>query len=73
MVLEKNSKRFGSEAQQTVEQSVLEEDLDYSGKRMTVDLENQDTLGISKQEREGCTAWSCQGLVIKSLMTKTKD
>lgn len=60
MVLEKkkNNKRFGSEAQQTIEKLSLEEDLDYRGKIMSVDLENQDALSISVQEREGCATWS---------------
>lgn len=58
MGLKKTSKRFGNEAQQTVEQLALEEDLDYSGKRKTVDLENKDALDISVQEREGYATWS---------------
>lgn len=59
MVLEKkNNKRFGSEAQQTVEQLSLEEDLDYRGKIMSVDLENQDALSISVHERENYATWS---------------
>lgn len=41
MGLKKTSKRLGNEAQQTVEQLALEEDLDYSGKRKTVDLEKK--------------------------------
>lgn len=36
----------------------MEEDLDYPGKRKSVDLENQDALGISVQEREGYATWS---------------
>lgn len=57
-VSKKNRKKFGNEAQQTVEKLALEEDLDYSGKRKSVDLENQDALGISVQEREGYATWS---------------
>lgn len=50
-------KKFGNETQQTLEQLALEEDLGYSGKRMSGDLENQDSLGISMQEREGYATW----------------
>jgi len=71
-VLEKNS--FGSKAKQTVEHLALEEDLDYSCKRMSVDLENQDALGVSVQVREGCAIWSGgKNSIGQDLVTKTKD
>lgn len=57
-VSKRNRKKFGSEAQQTVEQLAREEDLDYPSKRKSVDLENQDALGISVKEREGYATWS---------------
>lgn len=55
-VSKRNREKFGNEAQQTVEQLALEEDLRYTGK--VVDLENQHALGISVQEREGYATWS---------------